>query len=158
MHGFTLVTHVGGLVQDEKKLAELYSFFLLAVAASNRETMREARAQGHPIPKIYTLPIRWYTDPPGVQYLYSLLEVLGQGWGDCKALVCIRMAELYEDGHKATPRIFWRDPRTLPMGSGPQMHALLRHEPHCTCRICRKLPEKVRADGYIEDPSRLLGM
>jgi hypothetical protein len=157
-HGFLLVTRVGEFVEDERELARLWMPFLVGRAASNWETMRQARRNGAPIPPIYSLPIVWYTDPPGPQYLFSVLEVLSQGWGDCKALICIRMAELAEQGHKSTPRIVWRSPRELPPGSGAQMHAQLRHEPRCTCRICKHQPEAVQRAGFIEEPSRMLGM
>lgn len=157
-HGFVLVTRVGRLVEDERELARLWVPYLEATAASNQATMQQARLQGAPIPPIYSLPLVWYSDPPGVQVLYQVLDVLEQGWGDCKALVCIRMAELAEQGWRASPRVFWRDPQLRVPGEGPRMHAQLRHSKQCGCVLCRNQPREVRQRGFIEDPSKFLGM
>jgi len=62
--------------------------------------------------------------------------VLSRGWGDCDDLAPYRVAELQEAGEKAKIRITWRR-----VGKRRTYHVLVR-----------------RADGRIEDPSRLLGM
>lgn len=158
-NGFQFVTRVGRWITDEHELAAIWMPYLNATAESNLATMRAARRAGTPLPRILTQPIVWYTDPPGPQVLYQVLDVLEQGWGDCKALCCIRMAELWEEGFTgARPRIIWRDPRGLPPGSGPQMHAQVRHQPMCGCVICKHQPKKNRRAGVIEETSRLLGM
>lgn len=157
-HGFVLVTRVGRLIPDDRELARLWFPYLVATAASNEATMRQAARNGTPIPPLYSLPIVWDSDPPGVQFLYQVLDVLAQGWTDCKAAICIRMAELSLDGHRSSPRIFWRNPRLRIPGEGPSMHAQLRHEPFCTCVMCHHQPRAVQERGLIEDPSKFLGM
>lgn len=154
--GFTLVTHVGTLVDDEETLGRLAAAYLMGTVTSNRVDLRRARALGHPLPPALFSPVRWIAEPSwGFEEFAPAVIVLWRRWGDCEDLAAWRIAELMEEGHGATPRITWR-PRVL--GGGARMHALIRHEPHCTCTICKHLPEKVRRDGFIEDPSRLLGM
>jgi hypothetical protein len=76
------------------------------------------------------------------QRLDNVLTVYGRGWGDCKQLVCIRLAELAEQGREAHPTIYWRyDKHGLPY----IFHAELRHGPR-------------NGRGPREDPSRYLGM
>jgi hypothetical protein len=158
-HGYALFTRVGRFVEDERELARLLQGFVVLAAAGNSATMRALKARGMPLPPIYTLPLVWYAEPPGpVQPLHDVVTVIEQGWGACGDLVAIRMAELDLDGHKSSPIISWRDPRTLPVGEGPRLHARLRHEQFCTCRLCKHQPRAVLERGLIEEPSRLLGM
>lgn len=158
-NGFLFVTRAGRWITSEHELAAVWMPYLHATAASNLATMRAARRLGTPLPRIFTQQIVWHSDPPGPQVLYGVLDVLEQGWGDCKAFCCIRLAELWDEGFTgAQPRIIWVDPRRLPPGVGPQMHAQVRHQPECGCVLCKHQPKKVRRDGLIEESSRMLGM
>lgn len=60
--------------------------------------------------------------------------VLARGYGDCDQLCQWRCAELQNAGERALPLIYWRE-------STDVLHVQVR-----------------RADGTVEDPSRLLGM
>lgn len=155
--GFLAVIPVGSTTDDPVQLGWLAGQLLLNAVASNRLAIRAARARGLTFPRVYTSGVFW-VDTIGAPFqdFADAPTVLARGVGDCKQLVAWRIAELYEDGHRAMPRVFCRDRASV--HEGWKMHALLRHEPMCTCEFCRALPDEVRRAGYIEDPSRLLGM
>lgn len=90
------------------------------------------------IPSIYRSGVRYVRDQPGMEDWCDVLEVLRQGFADCKSFAAWRVAELRENGIMARCEI--RHPRLLPNGM------LLYH-------IRVRLP-----DGTIEDPSVALGM
>ena len=155
--GFLAVVPVGVTTDDPRHLGWLAGQLVLHSAATNRLAIRAARAAGRPLPRAYESGVVWFDSAPlPFQDFADCLTVLRRGVGDCKQLVAWRIAELYEDGHAAMPRVFCRD-RSSPH-EGWRMHALLRHAPQCACQLCHAQPDEVRRVGYIEDPSRLLGM
>lgn len=155
--GFLAVLPVGLTTDDPRHLGWLAGQLVLHTAASNRLAIRAARAAGRPLPRCYESGVMWF-DSLAMPYqdFADAMTILRRGVGDCKQLVAWRIAELYEDGHAGTPRVYCRDRASV--HEGWKMHALLRHEPNCSCEFCRAQPDEVRRAGYIEDPSRLLGM
>lgn len=136
--GFTLVTTVGRGTNDPRIMAALCMAFLRGVVACNRVIIREAKDRGRPVPSIYNAGVRYEREPwSDHEEFADLLTVLRRGWGDCDDLCAWRVAELLEQGEKASCRIYWR-----PRRNGERMM-------HCQVR---------RGDGSIEDPSRFLGL
>lgn len=87
------------------------------------------------LPPIYQSGVRYVAAK--VQRLPDAYAIKKQGFADCGPLAAWRAAELRAAGEPATLRIYWR-----PIRGGQRLfHAQVR-----------------RADGRIEDPSRLLGM
>jgi hypothetical protein len=87
------------------------------------------------LPPLYRSGVRYVASK--VQRLPDALAIKRQGFADCGPLAAWRAAELRVHGEPATIRIYWR-----PIRGGQRLfHAQVR-----------------RADGRIEDPSRLLGM
>lgn len=97
----------------------------------------------HNVPPLYSSGVRYMNEPTGRHPEFKYEEfaaipiILSRGWGDCDDLAPWRVAELRCAGEKAKIRVQWRKQR-----SGRKMY-------HITVR---------RADGRIEDPSRILGM
>jgi hypothetical protein len=92
----------------------------------------------HHAPPLYHSHVRYQPEPEdGMPEEFAAIpKILSRGWGDCDDLAPWRVAELQEAGEAARIRITWRRP-----GGRRLYHVLVR-----------------RADGRIEDPSRLLGM
>ena len=95
---------------------------------------------GLPLPSLYGSGVRYiredYTSEHPEDWL-DILETIHQGGGDCEDLACWRTAELQHAGERA--RVVWH--RRL-IGPGQTLlHILVQ-----------------RADGRLEDPSRILGM
>lgn len=153
--GFTLITRVGRCTRDPRVLAELAQIFLRAVVASNRVVIRERKAMGKPIPRLYDSGVVYEPEPNnGFEEFADLLTVLHRGWGDCDDLCAWLVAELQEQGVNADARLYWRYfdaqgrrvpesvvVRTMPPGVKMMMH----------CEV--RMP-----DGKIVDPSRFLGL
>jgi hypothetical protein len=94
------------------------------------------RAEPSP-PRLYSSAVRYRREPTGKEKWLSIPLVLARGQGDCEDLCAWRAAELQVlDEEPAT--VVWRR-RQTPRGA--LFHILVR-----------------RADGSIEDPSRILGM
>jgi len=93
----------------------------------------------HHVPPLYRSGVRYKQEPDDgtPEEFAAIPEVLRRGWGDCDDLAPWRVAELQEAGERARIRITWR---RRPNG---------RRLYHVVVR---------RADGRVEDPSRLLGM
>jgi hypothetical protein len=90
-------------------------------------------------PSIYRSGVRYRNEDPtkGYEDFAIIPSILKRGWGDCDDLCPWRVAELHQAGETgARIRIKWK--RT---SNGKLYHIQVR-----------------RADGRIEDPSRLLGM
>jgi hypothetical protein len=92
----------------------------------------------HRVPPLYRSGVRYRHEPDDgtPEEFAAIPQVLRRGWGDCDDLAPWRVAELREAGEAARIRITWRRPRGRRL-----YHVLVR-----------------RADGRIEDPSKLLGM
>jgi hypothetical protein len=69
-------------------------YFLEGIVGINRRLLRQRKN----IPPLYQSGVRFRSEPwaDEVQRYANLLEVLEQGWGDCKHLCAWRMAELRE--------------------------------------------------------------
>ena len=97
--------------------------------------LQQAHAQGMDIPNLYDSEIRYRREAPGEEWWESITDVMGVhgiGYGDCEDLAALRAAELrYYEGELARVRIG----RT----SRGSYHAIVQ-----------------RADGTLEDPSRIL--
>lgn len=104
-----------------------------ALVKANRRFLR-----AHNVPGIYESGVRYANEPPGTTEEFAAIPiVLARKWGDCDDLAPWRVAELQEQGERASIRIQWK-----PMKNGRKMfHVLVRRE-----------------NGSIEDPSALLGM
>ena len=87
--------------------------------------------------RLYRSGIRYEMEPPGIESFDDIPTMLRRGNGDCDDLCGARIAELRQRGENAQIRIKWR---RLPTGQ-KLYHVQVR-----------------RADGTIEDPSRILGM
>lgn len=97
----------------------------------NAVILRVLERDGRPLPRLYDSPIRYRQ--PGKLTWHTVADLYDLGWGDCKDLVAVRCAELrVYDGEPAMPLVY----ETRRRG---RWHAVLR-----------------RADGSIEDPSRVL--
>ena len=105
-----------------------------ALVAVNRVLLRTVPG----IPSIYSSGVRYVRDTPGTEDWCDVLQVLAQGYADCKSFAAWRVAELRENGIAARCEV--TRPRMLPRGQ------LLYH-------IRVRWP-----DGTIEDPSIALGM
>lgn len=93
----------------------------------------------HRVPPLYESGVRYQNEPKGtIEEFATIPVILARGWGDCDDLAPWRVAELREQGEKARVRLQWKKSRR----SGQRMY-------HVVVR---------RADGRIEDPSKLLGM
>jgi hypothetical protein len=159
--GFLLVTRVGQSTRSPRVLAELAQIFLRAVVASNRVAMREAKAQGRPLPPLYRSGIVYKVEPWGGRFeeFADVLTMLKRGWGDCDDLCGYRVAELQEQGVNADARLYWRyfkdgqlvrDAKLLEqISKTKRMPAGVSMQMHCQVRM---------PDGRIEDPSRFLGL
>lgn len=90
------------------------------------------------IPPIYDSGVGYVRDRPGMEDWCDILEILRNGYADCKSFAAWRVAELRESGIGARCEV--AHPRVRPDGS------LLYH-----IRV-------VYPNGAIEDPSILLGM
>lgn len=84
------------------------------------------------VPPLYKSGVRFAAEPAGQESFVDALTCYAQGFGDCAHLACWRLAELQNGGERADLSIKWRY---------PQYHVRVR-----------------RADGRLEDPSRMLGM
>ncbi len=114
---------------------------LNAMVRTNLRFIGATRYQGHAVPLLYESGVRYREEPwnakgARVEEFADIPTVLARKWGDCDDLAPWRVAELRAMGEPAKIRITWK---TLP--SGRLFHVVVR-----------------RADGSVEDPSRILGM
>lgn len=92
----------------------------------------------HQFPPLYESHIRFQAESDLRQdYIPAADALVSAGYGDCAPLAAYRAAELRIRGEPATIKIYWREPRDGTL----EYHAQVR-----------------RADGSVEDPSRMLGM
>jgi hypothetical protein len=98
----------------------------------------------HPkVPLIYQSGVRYKNEPKGQPFeeFAPIPTLLQRGWGDCDDLAPWRAAELRTRYREhATIRVQWKRVRTR-RGKEKLFHIVVR-----------------RANGAIEDPSRILGM
>jgi hypothetical protein len=96
--------------------------------------------QRHNVPPLYKSGVRYRAEPENFpcEEFALIPSILKRGWGDCDDLAPWRVAELRMQGEKAKIRIQWKASKK----TGQKLfHIVVR-----------------RGDGWIEDPSRLLGM
>ena len=119
-------------LSDEAKISVLLHL-LEALTAVNEAWLRE-----HPhAPYLYASGTRYEEEPPGREDWQDIPETLLLHTGDCEDLGCWRVAELRVRAHEAAHPFVRKSlagPRTV-------YHVAVR-----------------RADGRLEDPSRILGM
>jgi len=123
-------------IREPLVLAALARGFLRSSVLVNRAIM-----QRWDIPPLYEAGVQFGREPwhgKGVEEFADCLTVYQRGWGDCDDLAPYRVAELQEQGERADFRIYWRFNRR---GHLEVFHIQVR-----------------RANGWIEDPSRYLGM
>ena len=131
-------------IRNPLLLAALARGFLRGVVSVNRALMRKLD-----LPPLYDADVVFKREPwrKGIEEFADALTVFRRGWGDCDDLCPYRVAELQERGckrwglprdPKAGFRLYWRyDERGRPR----LYHVQVRH-----------------GNGFIEDPSRYLGM
>lgn len=122
------------IIEPDRLTPEVVSALCDALVRIDRDYLRR-----HPAtPPLYQSGVRYQEEPPGVERWAPVGKVLELRYGDCEDLACWRCAELQErDGERATPLV----ERSWLPAVGWLYHVVVR-----------------RADGRIEDPSRLLGM
>lgn len=89
-------------------------------------------------PSIYFSGVVYMRDAPGVEDWKDIPKILQTGQADCKSVASWRVAELRNQGENATPYISYR----IDHNKGFTMY-------HIAVR---------RESGFLEDPSRILGM
>lgn len=111
--------------------------------------------RAHHVPPLYQAGVRYQDEPwQGFEDFAPIPTVLSRGWGDCDDLAPWRVAELRNQGKKASIRVFWKkNPK------GKLFHIVVRrpYEPSEFNPAYMAIPR----DGsrtMIEDPSRRLGM
>ena len=129
-----LGAHSGRWLFKSRVFAVVIRFLLTALVMVDRLYLRM-----HPnTPRLYRAGVRYQEEPDdGIEEFASIPAIYARGWGDCDDLAPARVAELREQGEKATIRVQWR--------ASPNGHKLY----HVLVR---------RGDGSIEDPSAILGM
>jgi hypothetical protein len=128
----------GEWLRRSRMLATAIKPLLDATVQINRQYLRDFPQT----PSLYTSGVRYRQEPKsltrrGIEDFAIIPRILQRGFGDCDDLVPYRVSELIErHGEPARIRIIWkRTPR------GKLYHIQVR-----------------RADGKVEDPSRILGM
>lgn len=101
------------------------------LAALSFVQMLAAQRAGRPMPALYESGIVYRREQPRSERWQSAVELLATGQGDCEDLAAYRAAELRLAGEPATVYI-----KRTARGT---FHAIVR-----------------RADGTLEDPSRIL--
>lgn len=95
-------------------------------------SLRQMRS-GAGFPKLYASGVRYKREPAGVENWQTARELFATGFGDCEDLATVRVAELRHGGERAKIVL-----RTVRPGL---VHILVK-----------------RANGKLEDPSKVLGM
>jgi hypothetical protein len=120
-------------VIDSDAKGRVLEQLLEALIAANIEYLRVCPSA----PSLYESGVVYEEEPEERDNWQDIPETLGLGVGDCEDLGCWRIAELrFRAEEHASPFITWRE-----VGARTVYHIAVR-----------------RADGAIEDPSRLLGM
>lgn len=121
----------GGLKRKGSEKALL--FLLESLVNIDRMEIRQNR-----LPPLYKAGVRYVREKRGDEDWQDTITLYRRGVGDCEDLGCTRVAELRNNGKRASPYIRWRlDPET-----GIYIYHVL----------------VLRGSGRLEDPSRILGM
>jgi len=120
-------------VIDNGAKSRVLELLLEALIAADIEYLRACPSA----PSLYESGVVYEEEPGERDNWQDIPETIGLGSGDCEDLGCWRIAELrFRANEHATALITWRE-----VGDRTVYHIAVR-----------------RADGAIEDPSRLLGM
>ena len=120
-------------VIDNGAKSRVLELLLEALIAADIEYLRACPSA----PSLYESGVVYEEEPGERDNWHDIPETIGLGSGDCEDLGCWRIAELrFRANEHATALITWRE-----VGDRTVYHIAVR-----------------RADGAIEDPSRLLGM
>jgi len=113
--------------------SDALTHLLEALTAVNMAWLREHDGA----PWLYRSGVRYEEEPPGRDEWQDIPETIARREGDCEDLACWRLAELrVREGEHATPFV-----KHAVLGPRTIYHVAVR-----------------RADGRLEDPSRILGM
>jgi hypothetical protein len=136
--------------EDQEVVAIQTRYFLEGVTSVNRWLMRKRHLR---IPPLYESGVRFRLEPwaDDVQFFANVLEVIEQGWGDCKMLCAWRCAELREQRPHETFgfKLYWREVDADPL------HAALGRKriKYDVYHVQIRLPGE---DEPVEDVSRFL--
>lgn len=108
--------------------------YLQGLAFAALEDLREHAERGTPLPGIYQSGVRYQREPPGKEDWLLPSQALKLKVADCEDLAAWRVGQAWLEGEDRA-RIFLK-----------RVNPRLRHI------------QVLRADGQIEDPSRILGM
>jgi hypothetical protein len=148
-----------GPTLDASKTGTL--LFLLGTLADHNT--RWLSANPGKAPKLYASGVRYQREADAEDWK-DIVNVYADRQGDCEDLACWRVAELRVQGIKAEPFLYWQNTA----GGGRLYHALCWRE-----SIARDTPPRVAGGptlwpardrdgkpqpGWVEDPSRVLGM
>lgn len=126
---------VFGLNRHQSEKALLW--ILESMVTIARDELRNSRLKGRKLPPLYRAGVR-YLREDGTENWKDPVTVFQDGFGDCEDLAIWRVAELRNNHKAAKPYIRYRtDPKT-----GMYIYHVM----------------VMRADGRLEDPSRILGM
>jgi hypothetical protein len=120
-------------LSDEAKMNALVQLLEALTAVNSAYLLEHART-----PLLYESGVRYEEEPPGRDEWQDIPETLARRVGDCEDLGCWRLAELrVREREQASPFI----KRSVVGPARTVYHVAVR-----------------RADGRLEDPSRILGM
>ena len=118
-----------------------------------------AMMRSRKVPRLYESGIRYELEPETEDWK-DCVALLRDLRGDCEDLTCYRTAELRVAGIRAEPWVSWRK-----TGNGAWIYHMRVWRPTMDRDLppvlqMNGIPTVVRAadTGYIEDPSRILGM
>jgi hypothetical protein len=150
--------HIGGELGVARALAAC-----VHAAAEHNLVLLENHPQ---TPALYQSGARFQVSPRGIpERVQSIVQVSKDGGGDCADLCAWRLAELWRDDLKtqgkrvANCKVYWRDrcPHCRSEVTTPKGYCPTCSRPYL--KPAREYHAEVRrADGTVEDPSRLLGM
>ena len=126
---------VFGLNRPQSEKALLW--ILESMVTIARDELRHARLKGRKLPPLYRAGVR-YLREEGTEDWKDPVTVFKDGFGDCEDLAIWRVAELRNNHKAAKPYIRYR---TDPVTGMYIYHVMV-----------------MRANGQLEDPSRILGM
>jgi len=109
---------------------------LECLTAINLWQWTRATRDGTHYPWLYDSGVHYQQEPIGEEVWPDFPTLYKQGWGDCEDLACARTAELQFCGVPAVNAIRYKK-----LGDITLIHVLVLHP-----------------DGWLEDPSRILGM
>lgn len=122
------------------------------------------RCQDARIPWLYEAGrqglVKYQREPPGIELFYGIEAVLREKGGDCDDLSCWRVAELNVRGDQWDAANGFRPQSYYPNGEPAEIMlkkferpgALLYHV------LVKRAPTPQHPNGFIEDPSKALGM